>query len=185
MLAVEFWQLCKHSEHVQLTTLTVGWSRTRITHHEQVSQAMKRSLRKSSAVYYLSFVALHVSLLLQGIVVLSEEDVIGSDTSDNSSNSSKPMPTTLAYAFEQLLGESTTTYNWLQRSLVAAAWSLCIVCSAQRSSDSDDNAADGPLAPVDVTLWPGEECDRPCNDETKPRLCYYSWTLEHYAAMGS
>ncbi|XP_055549126.1 uncharacterized protein LOC129732340, partial [Wyeomyia smithii] len=37
--------------------------------------------------------------------------------------------------------------------------------------------------PVDLDAFPGELCLRKC-DNTKPRVCYFKWTLEHYHAMG-
>ncbi|XP_053675343.1 uncharacterized protein LOC128725611 [Anopheles nili] len=35
----------------------------------------------------------------------------------------------------------------------------------------------------DVHAYPGEQCLREC-DETQPRICYFSWTMEHYHVMG-
>ena len=31
----------------------------------------------------------------------------------------------------------------------------------------------------------GAECDRICTEREAPRLCYFRWIAEHYAAMGS
>ncbi|KAL1396378.1 hypothetical protein pipiens_010547 [Culex pipiens pipiens] len=33
--------------------------------------------------------------------------------------------------------------------------------------------------------YPGEECDRPCDPNEPPRICYYHWIMESYTAMGS
>ncbi|XP_058451551.1 uncharacterized protein LOC131430517 [Malaya genurostris] len=38
--------------------------------------------------------------------------------------------------------------------------------------------------PIDLEAFPGELCLRQC-DETKPRVCYFKWTLEHYQSMGA
>ncbi|XP_053694017.1 uncharacterized protein LOC128741918 [Sabethes cyaneus] len=37
----------------------------------------------------------------------------------------------------------------------------------------------------DVRVYPGEECDRTCSTNEPPRVCYFHWTLENYASMGS
>ncbi|ETN61043.1 multicopper oxidase [Anopheles darlingi] len=36
---------------------------------------------------------------------------------------------------------------------------------------------------IDIKSFPGEQCLRVC-DDTQPRICYFSWTMEHYHAMG-
>uniref|UniRef100_A0A6E8VW25 Uncharacterized protein n=1 Tax=Anopheles coluzzii TaxID=1518534 RepID=A0A6E8VW25_ANOCL len=36
---------------------------------------------------------------------------------------------------------------------------------------------------LDVTTFPGEQCLREC-DNTQPRICHFSWTMEHYHVMG-
>uniref|UniRef100_A0AAG5DEL4 Uncharacterized protein n=1 Tax=Anopheles atroparvus TaxID=41427 RepID=A0AAG5DEL4_ANOAO len=41
-------------------------------------------------------------------------------------------------------------------------------------------------APVPaVKVYDGAECDRVCTDHEVPRVCYFQWIAEHYAAMGS
>lgn len=76
--------------------------------------------------------------------------------------------------FERVLLVTTLTLQWL-----LADWGDGGI-GAQRRAD----AIDAEHA-IDVTLRPGEECDRTCTNATVPRLCYYAWTLEHYTAMGS
>uniref|UniRef100_A0A182NBB3 Uncharacterized protein n=1 Tax=Anopheles dirus TaxID=7168 RepID=A0A182NBB3_9DIPT len=36
---------------------------------------------------------------------------------------------------------------------------------------------------LDVRSFPGEQCLRQC-DKTHPRICHFSWTMEHYHVMG-
>ncbi|XP_055592894.1 uncharacterized protein LOC129744412 [Uranotaenia lowii] len=38
-------------------------------------------------------------------------------------------------------------------------------------------------SPIDLDAFPGESCLRSCKD-TRPRVCYFKWTLEHYHVMG-
>lgn len=33
--------------------------------------------------------------------------------------------------------------------------------------------------------FPGRACHRPCSLGEPPRICYFTWTLENYHAMGS
>lgn len=41
-----------------------------------------------------------------------------------------------------------------------------------------------PSENVNLTAWPGSECQRYCALDGQPRICYFQWTLEHYHAMG-
>uniref|UniRef100_A0A182J835 Uncharacterized protein n=1 Tax=Anopheles atroparvus TaxID=41427 RepID=A0A182J835_ANOAO len=36
---------------------------------------------------------------------------------------------------------------------------------------------------LDVRSFPGEQCLRQC-DDTQPRICHFTWTMEHYHVMG-
>lgn len=79
----------------------------------------------------------------------------------------------------RLVGHSRTNASWFQRAVFAVALLLGF------GLGGGDAAVATAQAPVDVTQWPGDRCDRPCTGQTVPRLCYYLWTLEHYTAMGS
>ncbi|XP_058815633.1 uncharacterized protein LOC131679093 [Topomyia yanbarensis] len=37
----------------------------------------------------------------------------------------------------------------------------------------------------EAQVFPGEQCDRSCSSREPPRICYYKWSLESYASMGS
>lgn len=45
-------------------------------------------------------------------------------------------------------------------------------------------ALEQPPNNFNVTEWAGEHCERYCQTNTRPRICYYHWVLEHYHAMG-
>lgn len=78
--------------------------------------------------------------------------------------------------------------GWLERLLVVTAlmlqWLLADWTDGGVGARRRAEAIASEQA-FDVTLRPGEECDRMCTNATVPRLCYYAWTLEHYTAMGS
>lgn len=39
------------------------------------------------------------------------------------------------------------------------------------------------FASLDLEKFPGDACFRECQN-SKPRVCYYKWHLEHYHTMG-
>lgn len=73
-----------------------------------------------------------------------------------------------------------STADHFRRAVLVASWALRVALGPDETAASQRSAEMS-----DVRRWPGEECDRNCSDETLPRWCYFSWTLEHYAAMGS
>uniref|UniRef100_A0A182Q9A8 Uncharacterized protein n=1 Tax=Anopheles farauti TaxID=69004 RepID=A0A182Q9A8_9DIPT len=64
--------------------------------------------------------------------------------------------------------------------------SVLVLCNLAANSRAQEwlkavvSSANGTL---DVRSFPGEQCLRQC-DETHPRICYFSWTMEHYHVMG-
>lgn len=65
----------------------------------------------------------------------------------------------LVLSWLSLLGGQTSAQTWLQ-ALV-------------RTSNGT----------LDVRSFPGEQCMRQC-DDTLPRICHFTWTMEHYHVMG-
>lgn len=109
--------------------------------------------------------------------------VIAADSSAASGASEHDVATTVRQqqlaATGRLIGHSHTNASWLQHAVLAGALLLGIGLGGVHETAAATNA------PVDLTLWPGDQCDRPCTADTMPRLCYFRWTLEHFTAMGS
>ncbi|XP_035911110.1 laccase-2-like [Anopheles stephensi] len=72
----------------------------------------------------------------------------------------------------------------LPNSRTCVVLSVVVLCAASASAQgwlkSLVRSTNGTL---DVRSFPGEQCLRQC-DETQPRICYFSWTMEHYHVMG-
>ncbi|XP_058056324.1 uncharacterized protein LOC131207715 [Anopheles bellator] len=60
---------------------------------------------------------------------------------------------------------------------------LCLGASAVTAQTWLRTLIDNSNGTIDVHAFPGEQCLREC-DSTQPRICHFSWTLEHYHAMG-
>ncbi|XP_062546347.1 uncharacterized protein LOC134212466 [Armigeres subalbatus] len=73
--------------------------------------------------------------------------------------------------------------QWLSTVIVIAMSVLSASANGSTKWSSLMRTFRNASTPINLEAFPGELCMRSCED-TRPRVCYFNWVLEHYHSMG-